>query len=106
LARLIYAERNNPFRGVRVRAVGMNRMIDLAPRAALVMDMGAADNERGLTWTNACLVPMSIAYTRDPQSGAMATECTLDGLTDDTQEFSGETPEQPVAIASAVMPPS
>lgn len=81
LAGLVYAHENNPYPYIGVRLAQNNRLIDIAPRQRLLINVSASDTARGITLTDQLILPRRVAHRYDAETGALLTEIECEGET-------------------------
>lgn len=92
-------DERNTWKGVRLKLAGNYSFCDIAPQAWFTMDIAAADNKRGIVWTDEKIITRSVVLSYDPKAATILTEIEIDseatGSTGVTGDY--EPPEGPPA---------
>ncbi len=106
LAGLVLAERNNPYREEPIKLRGNHSYLDIAPQAWLTHTLAAADNKRGLAWTDRRFVPRRVSMTYDPRAASLLVDAAVDAESSGPAGVPGDYPtEPPDEDATPVTPP-
>lgn len=93
---LLFSQENNEYPVVDLSLGSNNRMLDITPQY-ITLSVAAADNPRGVVWTDKKLIPRRVELSFNPKSGVMQTytECeaeTVEGLAVKVTPPNAETP--------------
>jgi hypothetical protein len=104
LAGDVLAESNSEFPSIDMVLGWANDFLDIAPPYIVATSIAAADTPRGITWTTKRLIPQSISYEFDNETGAEGTVITL---CEETTGIAGIDyfPPQPPDTETVIIPP-
>ncbi len=94
LCGLIYGWRNNTYPSFTFSLAQNNRMIDLWPRQYVELSIAEGDTIRGVAYDGR-VVPRSISYVHDPESGAMTVDISGEGESFEGLAVTGDFPPDP-----------
>jgi hypothetical protein len=83
LAGLMLGWRNNEYPSVTIPFASNHRYVDVFPHMFLTITLSADDTKRGLSGT-LTLIPRTVSYAYDTDSGQLLCDVTAEGDTDDT----------------------
>lgn len=83
LAGLILGWRNNEYPSIALPLASNHRFIDIFPHQYVTLDISADDTKRGLSG-NLTLIPRTVSYSYNPQTGQLLCDVQTEGVTDDT----------------------
>lgn len=83
--------RNNPLPEVPITFLGNNRFVDCFPNQFYAIDIDAADNIRGVGY-NGNLIPLSVSFEYDAETGYLHTEATFEAETFEGIASDGDVP--------------
>ena len=91
LAGLYRAWQNNPYPEIPVVLSANNRLIDCFPRQECAIVIAPGDTPRGISYAGN-LVPTSVAFVHDPETGYLHTEVTFEAETFADLAINGDIP--------------
>lgn len=81
LSGMVYAKENNLYKAVDIYLSQNNRLIDIAERSRLILNIGETDTVRGITFINQKFLPRRVSYEYDANAGVLLTEMTCEAET-------------------------
>jgi len=91
LCGLYFEWKNNPLPDIPIVLSANNRLIGCFPRQKCTINIAAADNVRGVAY-NGGLIPKSVAYVQDKNTGYLHTEVTFEAETLEGLAVNGDVP--------------
>lgn len=80
LCGMYFSWRNNPYPDIPIVLSANNRLIDCFPRQKCAITILEADTPRGIAYSGG-LIPNSVSYVPDPETGYLHTEVTFEAET-------------------------